>query len=89
MAGKFRDAMKAAKAVKTQQAEDTAIQQSVNTDLQQSVNTDDDPLVSLTIKVPLSKRNHWQVEAKRQRTTVTEAIVTALENRFGQPNTHQ
>lgn len=78
MVGKFRAAMNTAKAVK--------VQQEVNTDIQNAVSTEDDPLVSLTIKVPLSKRNYWQVEAKRSRMTVTEVIVDALETRFGKPD---
>jgi hypothetical protein len=93
MVGKFQAAINTAKAVKTQKAVNTDIpnsvepdlQQTINTDLQLSVNTDADPLVSLTIKVPLSKRNHWQVEAKRSRTTVTEVVVDALESKFGSP----
>jgi hypothetical protein len=44
-----------------------------------------EPLVSLTIKVKESWRNHWQVEAKRRRTSVTAAIVAALSKEFGLP----
>ncbi len=96
MVGKFQAAINTAKAVKIQKTVNTDIHNSVepdlqqytNTELQLSVSTDADPLVSLTIKVPLSKRNHWQVEAKRSRTTVTEVIVDALESKFGSPENH-
>lgn len=42
--------------------------------------------VSLTIKVPKSYRQHWQVEAKKRGTSVTSTIVTALEKEYGLPD---
>jgi hypothetical protein len=47
--------------------------------------TDSDLGVNLSIKVPKSRRQHWAAEAKRQGTTLTAAITTALSERFGEP----
>lgn len=94
MGGKFSDAMKAARSVKNDPVEtiDTDLQQAVNTDLQQSVDTNllksiatDDPLVSLTIKVPKSVRQHWQIETRKANTTVTTEVIEFLSKRFGKP----
>jgi hypothetical protein len=94
MGGKFSDAMKAARSVKIDSVEaiDTDLQQAVITDLQYTVNTDlqesintDDPLVSLTIKVPKSVRQHWQIETRKANTTVTTEVIEFLSKRFGKP----
>lgn len=53
-----------------------------------AVNTEIEPQappVSLTIKVPLSYRQHWQIEAKRRNTSVTSLIVEALQEKLGLP----
>ena len=42
--------------------------------------------VSLTIKVPLSYRQHWQIEAKRRGTSVTSIVVKALTKELGLPD---
>ena len=42
-------------------------------------------LVSLTIKVPESLRQHWQIEAKRRRTSVTKLITEYLSQELGKP----
>jgi len=42
-------------------------------------------LVGVTIKIPEEKRIWWNVQAKLQRTTVTDAIIEALDKRFGEP----
>ena len=70
-------------------------QNAVNTETSKSVNTDnsnavvppaeDEPAVSLTIKVPLSYRQHWQIEAKKRRTSVTSLVVEALSKELGLP----
>lgn len=44
-----------------------------------------DPDVNLSIKVATSRRRHWVAEAKRQGTTLTAAITSALSERFGEP----
>jgi hypothetical protein len=41
--------------------------------------------VNLSIKVRKSRRQHWAAEAKRQGTTLTAAITSALSERFGEP----
>lgn len=45
-----------------------------------------EPEVNLCVKVPLSLRRQWAAEAKRQGTTMTAAIVEALEAKFGRPD---
>ena len=45
-----------------------------------------EPEVNLCVKVPLKLRRHWAAEAKRQGTTMTAAIVEALEVKFGRPD---
>lgn len=62
---------------------------SVNTENGKSVNLDGDvepSLVSLTIKVPRSYRQHWQIEAKRLDRSVTSLIMDALQEKLGLPN---
>lgn len=62
---------------------------SVDTENGNAVNTEiqpDIPLVSLTIKVPLAYRQHWQIEAKRRNTSVTSLIVEALREKLGLPD---
>ena len=78
MAGKFTDAMKAAKAVRETDAEE---QLEVNTVLQET----NDPLVSVTIKVAKSVRQHWQIESRRANTTVTADIIAFLTEKYGKP----
>ena len=41
--------------------------------------------VGVTIKIPEEKRIWWNVQAKLQRTTLTDAIIEALDKRFGEP----
>ena len=41
--------------------------------------------VNLTIKVQRQQRLHWLIEAKKQKTSLTAAIVEALNTRFGSP----
>jgi hypothetical protein len=53
-------------------------------DLQHQENIKD-PLVSLTIKVPRSLRQHWQIETKKANTTVTSEIIKCLSDKFGKP----
>jgi hypothetical protein len=94
MGGKFSDAMKIARSVKNDTVEllDEDLQPAVSTEIQQTVNTDvqqsgkvDDPLVSLTIKVPKSVRQHWQIETRKANTTVTTEVIEYLSKRFGTP----
>ena len=55
---------------------------SVNMEVGKSVNAN---IVSLTIKVPKSYRQHWQIEAKKQDTTVTKLIIEYLGESLGLP----
>lgn len=48
--------------------------------------TEPEPEVNLSIKVAIARRRHWAAEAKRQGTTLTAAITSALSERFGEPN---
>ena len=67
----------------------------VNTENGKTVNTDssnagnirieEEPAVSLTVKVPLAYRQHWQIEAKKRRTSVTSLVVEALSKELGLP----
>lgn len=60
----------------------------VYTEISNAVNTEtasEVPPVSLTIKVPLAYRQHWQIEAKRRNTSVTSLIVEALQEKLGLP----
>lgn len=63
--------------------------QATNTESGNAVNMELQPnekMVSLTIKVPASHRQHWQIEAKKQNTNVTRKIIEALTNDFGLPS---
>ena len=81
--------------MENQNAVNTENGKNVNTELSKSVGTDsgntvivpteDEPAVSLTIKVPLSYRQHWQIEAKKRRTSVTSLVVEALSKELGLP----
>jgi len=42
-------------------------------------------LVGVTILIPEEKRIWWNVQAKLQRTTLKDAIIEALDKRFGEP----
>ncbi len=46
---------------------------------------EEDQGVNLSIKVSVSRRRHWAAEAKRQGTTLTAVITSALSERFGEP----
>lgn len=57
----------------------------VKLESQQEVITAEERTISLTIKVTKSQRLHWLIAAKRQNTSLTAAIVDALNTRFGEP----
>lgn len=42
-------------------------------------------LVNLGVKVPLAWRRHWAAESKRTGVSMTEVIIRALTNEFGEP----
>jgi hypothetical protein len=50
-----------------------------------SLDVPSEPDVNLSIKVAAARRRHWAAEAKRQGTTLTAVITSALSERFGEP----
>lgn len=42
-------------------------------------------MANLSVKVPLAWRKHWLIECKKADTSLTDAIVEALTERFGKP----
>lgn len=42
--------------------------------------------VNLCVKVPISWRKHWSIQAKIEEVTMTEIMVQALTERFGLPD---
>ena len=54
--------------------------QTNDTELQ---NTGKPEMVNLTIKVSKARRKHWAIEAKKANTSVTQVIIDALINRYG------
>jgi hypothetical protein len=43
-------------------------------------------MVNLCVKVPLSFRRHWAGESKKRGISMTEVIIEALKNEFGEPS---
>lgn len=84
--GKFLDELKQAevsKSVNTDRAIVTESSKSVNTEVSKSVEKKD--IVSLTVKVDRQLRQHWQIEAKKRGTTVSQIVVEALIGELGVP----
>ena len=71
----------------------TAKQQTAKPETQQAVNTDnaleiemvEEKEVSLTIKVPISWRQHWVAECKRSGKTLKEVVTEMLAEKYGKP----
>jgi hypothetical protein len=80
VAAKERDQQQSIEAV------NTASNKAVN-----NANKEDNPkaveFAALTVRVPKRSRVHWLISAKQQDTTLTAAIVEALNARFGEPDT--
>ena len=77
----LKDAIRAAAEEKgRQENHNTGIPENHKAIIQEPVET-----ANLTIKVSKRQRRHWLIEAKKQDTSLTAAIVEALNNRFGQP----
>ena len=55
----------------------------VNTESGNAVATAKEEVVNITIKVPRSHRQHWQIEAKRDGETMTSVITKSLTKKFG------
>ncbi len=43
-------------------------------------------MVNLCVKVPLAFRRHWASESKKRGVSMTEVIIEALKNEFGEPS---
>jgi hypothetical protein len=43
-------------------------------------------MVNLCVKVPLTFRRHWAGESKKRGVSMTEVIIEALKNEFGEPS---
>lgn len=78
----YRDIIK--KGREEEHKEDT-VGKEVNTEIGKEVKDDDKP-VNITIKVPRKSRQYWTSQCKLQGVTMTEVIVKALTERFGQPD---
>jgi len=71
----------------------TANQKAVKPALQLDVNTENtnqteiakEKEVSLTIKVPISWRQHWVAECKREGKTLKEVVTEMLTEKYGKP----
>ncbi|MDJ0596944.1 MAG: hypothetical protein QNJ72_44465 [Pleurocapsa sp. MO_226.B13] len=63
----------------------TAKQESVNTENKSEAETIKEKEVSLTIKVPISWRQHWVAECKRSGKTLKEVVTEMLAEKYGKP----
>ena len=61
----------------------TETSKEVETENQETVKQE--KMVNVGAKVPLSYRNHWAAEAKRNGRPMTEVIISALTDAFGLP----
>lgn len=100
MSGKYGDLLKKARQKESEADSqsnavdsDSVKEQEVNTALQQAVNTENssesetvsEKEVSLTIKVPISWRQHWVAECKREGKTLKEVVTSMLREQYGLP----
>lgn len=46
----------------------------------------DEEMVNLGVKVSLSRRRHWAAESKRKGKSMTDVIIRALVEEFGEPD---
>lgn len=89
---KFKDAIKAAKGGETRKlssnkATNKEIKKSTSKEVKKYINTEkvNEKMVGINIKVPESHRQHWAVESKKARSTITADIVEALNKKYGTP----
>lgn len=68
-----------------QQTVKPAIQFAVNTENKSEAETIKEKEVSLTIKVPISWRQHWVAECKREGQTLKEVVTEMLAEKYGKP----
>lgn len=101
MTGKYGNLLKKARGGEGGKAANDSESTSLNTAKQEvvkparelDVNTEDtaeteiakEKEVSLTIKVPVSWRQHWVAECKREGKTLKEVVTTMLAEKYGKP----
>ena len=89
MSGKYGDLLKKAKQANQESVDgNTEVQQSVKPEIQQTVKESiqvEEKEVSLTIKVPISWRQHWVAECKREGKTLKEVVTEMLTEKYGKP----
>ncbi len=68
-----------------QQAGKPALQGAVNIENTSETETGREKEVSLTIKVPISWRQHWVAECKREGKTLKEVVTKMLAEKYGKP----
>ncbi len=68
-----------------QQAVKQVLQEAVNTDNADEIELTKEKEVSLTIKVPISWRQHWVAECKREGKTLKEVVTEMLAEKYGKP----
>lgn len=80
-------AIRAASEEKERQDDSTSVTENHNTSLPESSKAImPDETANMTIKVSKRQRRHWLIEAKKQDTSLTAAIIEALNARFGSPS---
>jgi len=52
---------------------------------QENQNGEDEEMVNLGVKVSLRRRRHWAAESKRVGKSMTDVIIHALVEEFGEP----
>ena len=85
MTGKYGNLLKKARNTDEQQSVKPAIQESVNTENSSEAEIIKEKEVSLTIKVPISWRQHWVAECKREGKTLKEVVTEMLAEKYGLP----
>ena len=100
MNGKYGDLLKKARGENSEPQNQNeskflkkAKQQTAKPEIQLAVNTDNveetemlgEKEVSLTIKVPISWRQHWVAECKRSGKTLKEVVTEMLTEKYGLP----
>lgn len=85
MTGKYGNLLKKARNTDEQQSVKPAIQESVNTENSSEAEIIKEKEVSLTIKVPISWRQHWVAECKREGKTLKEVVTEMLAEKYGKP----
>ena len=68
-----------------QEAREPALQLDENTENMTEAKTVKEKEVSLTIKVPISWRQHWVAECKRSGKTLKEVVAEMLTEKYGLP----